>query len=306
MDIKQLNYFVHVAELRSFSKAAAVLAMAQPALSRQIRSLESELGTHLFYRNGRGAVVTEAGERLLGYARTMVEQAERIRSELTMLRDHPAGPVRLGVPPTVGRVLVPSLVRHIRETYPNISLKITEGFSGYVFEWLMSGRLDLAILYDAPRAGNLITDQLVTEHIFLIGPANCQRGLADTVSFAELAKLPLILPSRPHGLRILIDTIAARCGVTLNVEYEVDVAMAMLELVESGVCYSVQPFASVYRRVEDGRLAARRIIEPMVTRTMVLATTTQRPLSLAARTVLDQIKKDVRTLVDSGTWLGTA
>lgn len=306
MDIKQLNYFVHVAELRSFSKAAAVLAMAQPALSRQIRSLEGELGAHLFYRNGRGVVVTEAGERLLGFARTMVEQAERIKTDLTMLRDHPSGTVRLGVPPTVGQVLVPSLVRDIRKRQPDISLKISEGFSGYVYEWLMAGRLDLAIIYDAPRSGNLMTDKLVTEHLFLIEPGSNGTSRGPPVHFDELAKLPLILPSRPHGLRILIDTVAARAGVTLNVEYEVDVASAMFELVESGVCYTVQPFAAVYRMVDDGRLSARRIIEPMVTRTMVMATTTQRPLSLAARTVLDVIKKDVKSLVDSGKWLGTA
>lgn len=311
MDIKQLNYFVHVADLRSFSKAAAVLAMAQPALSRMIRSLETELGAPLFYRNGRGVVVTEAGERLLPYAKSMVEQADRIKNDLTMLRDNPSGTVSLGVPPTLGQVLVPSLVRDIRDRFPNISLRISEGFSGHVYEWLMSGRLDLAIIYDAPRSGNLTTDQLVTEQMFLVEPPGRTTGgkaksTSETVTFAEVAELPLILPSRPHGLRVLMDTVSAREGYALNVEFEVDVASAMFELVETGVGYMVQPYAAIARRVAAGRLSARRVVEPMISRTMVMATTTQRPLSLAARTVLDVIKADVRQLVESGEWLGTS
>jgi LysR family nitrogen assimilation transcriptional regulator len=306
MDIKQLNYFVHVADLRSFSKAAAVLAMAQPALSRLIRSLETELGTPLFYRNGRGVVVSEAGERLLPYAKSMVEQADRIMVDLTMLRDNPSGTVSLGVPPTLGQVLVPALVRDIRDRYPNISLRISEGFSGHVYEWLMSGRLDLAIIYDAPRSGNLTTDQLVTEQMFLVEPPNKARNRPDTVAFAEIAELPLILPSRPHGLRILMDTVSANEGIALNVEFEVDVVSAMFELVEMGVGYMVQPYAAINRLVAAGRLSARRIVDPLISRTMVMATTTQRPLSLAARTVLDVIKKDVKSLVESGEWLGTS
>lgn len=306
MDIKQLNYFVHVADLSSISKAAAVLGMAQPALSRQIRGLETDLGANLFYRNGRGVSVTEAGERLLGYAKSMVDQADRIRNEITMLRDHPSGAVRLGVPPTVGQVLVPSLIRQIRDDHPDIALKVTEGFSGFVHEWLVGGRLDLAVLYDARRSSRLITDPLVTEHMFLIGPPTGSNGPGDPIPFGEIADLPLILPSRPHGLRILIDTVAARVHMPLKIEYEVESASATLELVESGVSYTIQPYASVYRRVEAGQLSARRIIEPLVTRTLVLATSTQKPLSLATRAVLDNIKQEVKSLVNSGKWLGTA
>jgi LysR family nitrogen assimilation transcriptional regulator len=103
-----------------------------------------------------------------------------------------------------------------------------------------------------------------------------------------------------------MDTISAREGYTLNVEFEVDVASAMFELVETDVGYMVQPYAAISRRVAAGRLSARRIVEPMISRTMVMATTTQRPLSLAARTVLDVIKADVKRLVESGEWLGTS
>jgi LysR family nitrogen assimilation transcriptional regulator len=142
--------------------------------------------------------------------------------------------------------------------------------------------------------------------MFLVEPPSETKNPRDTVTFAEVVELPLILPSRPHGLRILMDTISAREGYTLNIEFEVDVSSAMFELVETGVGYMVQPYAAISRRVAGGRLSARRIVEPMISRTMVMATTTQRPLSLAARTVLDVIKADVKRLVESGEWLGTS
>ena len=125
------------------------------------------------------------------------------------------------------------------------------------------------------------------------------------VPFADIARRPLILPSRSHGLRILIDTIAARENLELQIDFELDSLAAIKELVEDGTGWSILSFASVYREVEAGRLTARRIVKPNVSRSLVLATSTQRPLSQAARVVVDQIKSEVDDLVATGKWLGT-
>ncbi len=305
MDVKQLKYFVHVAELGSFSKASAFLSIAQPALSRQVRNLEGELGATLLYRNGRGVSVTESGDQLLRHAKAILEQMERARSEVAAVEGEPQGAVILGMPPTVSQVLVTPLIKHFRGHYPQISLKVVEGFSGHVHEWLVQGRLDVALLYNAPKTRHLITEELLVEELFLISPPAAHESGAETVRLAELSDLPLILPSRPHGLRLLVDTVAADADVALAVDVELDALSAIKELVEDGAGYTILPYASVHREVAEGRLAARRIFGPPISRSLLLASSTQQPISAAARAVMQQIKGQVRDLVDTGNWLGT-
>ncbi len=305
MDVKQLKYFVHVAELGSFSKASAFLSIAQPALSRQVRNLEGELGATLLYRNGRGVSVTESGDQLLRHAKAILEQMERARSEVAAVEGEPQGAVILGMPPTVSQVLVTPLIKHFRGHYPQISLKVVEGFSGHVHEWLVQGRLDVALLYNAPKTRHLITDELLVEELFLISPPAAHESGAETVRLAALSDLPLILPSRPHGLRLLVDTVAADADVALAVDVELDALSAIKELVEDGAGYTILPYASVHREVAEGRLAARRIFGPPISRSLLLASSTQQPISAAARAVMQQIKGQVRNLVDTGNWLGT-
>jgi len=306
MDVKQLRYFVHVAELGSFSRASAFLSIAQPALSRQVRNLESELGSALLYRNGRGVAMTEAGEHLLRHAKAILGQMDQIRDEIATLRGEPTGAATLGVPPTVSQVLITPLIKRFRARYPHISLQVVEGFSGHVHEWLVNGRLDVALLYSAPRTRNLTTEKLLVEDLFLIGPGTGEKAAGPDTPLAALADLALILPSRPHGLRLLVDTVAADAGTTLKVEFELDAYAAIKELVEDGAGHTILPFAAVYGEVAAGRLGARRIVDPPISRDLLLANSTQRPLSIAGRALMEQIKVEVRDLVESGKWLATA
>ena len=306
MDVKQLRYFVHVAELGSFSKASAFLSVAQPALSRQVRNLESELDTQLLYRNGRGVVATETGRQLLHHAKAILAQIDQVRMEIAALNGEPTGSATLGAPPTVSQVLITPLIKRFRARYPRISLQVVEGFSGHVNEWLVGGRLDVALLYSAPRTRSLSTEQLLVEELFLVSPKTDHVDPGPDINLRDVAALPLILPSRPHGLRILVDTIAANAGITLRVDFELDAFSAIKELVEDGAGNTILPFAAVHGEVAAGRINARRIVGPPITRTLLLANSTQRPLTLAARALMGQIKIIVRELVESGKWLGTA
>lgn len=139
MEIKQLKYFLAVTELGAFSKAAVVLSVAQPVLSRQIRSLEEELGIELLYRNGRGIVLTEAGELLLERARAILSEASAITSDIDSMRASPSGKLILGLPPTANAILSVPLIERFRENYPRVKLKVQEGYSGHVLEWLSTG-----------------------------------------------------------------------------------------------------------------------------------------------------------------------
>jgi LysR family nitrogen assimilation transcriptional regulator len=157
MELKQLDYFLGVAESGSFSKAAIRLSVAQPILSRQIKLLESELGVELLYRNGRGVVVSEAGKVLETYARGVVGLVEKAQSEIGSLKAEPRGRVAIAMPPSIGWMLTGPLVVRCREAFPGILLHLAEGFSGHVAEWLSTGRVDIGVVYQAPRLSTLQT-----------------------------------------------------------------------------------------------------------------------------------------------------
>ena len=206
MELKQLKYLLSVSELGSFSKAAVVLSVAQPVLSRQIRSLEEELGVELLYRNGRGIVVSDAGQIVVEHARAIVSSVGSISADIDTLRSDPSGKISIGMPPTAGSVLTAPLIQRFHEEYPRIKLKVQEGYSGHVLEWLSTGRIDVAILYNAPKTSTLLTQPLIEEELLLIGPGRKpDMAVEGPVNGASLAEMPLILPSHPHGLRVLVE-----------------------------------------------------------------------------------------------------
>ena len=148
MDLKQLEYFVHVAELGSFTRASSFLSVAQPALSRQVRTLEVELRQPLLERNGRGVTLTEAGKRLLAHGRGILQQVERAQLDLEDHRGAATGRLAIGMPPSVSRTLTGPLVKAFRERFPKATLSVVDGLSNYMMEWLAIGRLDCAVVYN--------------------------------------------------------------------------------------------------------------------------------------------------------------
>ncbi|HEX2137008.1 MAG TPA: LysR substrate-binding domain-containing protein [Microvirga sp.] len=307
MEIKQLKYFLSVSELGSFSKAAVMLSVAQPVLSRQIRSLEEELGMELLYRNGRGIVLTEAGVVVVEHARSIVETVRRVASEIETMRAEPRGKLVIGMPPTAGSVLTVPLIRRFREAFPGIKLKVQEGYSGHVLEWLSTGRIDVAVLYNAPKTSTLSTQPLIEEELMLVGPRDTPHALrGGPLEAKTLAELPLVLPSHPHGLRVLIETLLGTIDVRPNVEFEIDSLQACLGLVQQGAGYTVLPYASIHRQAAAGELVAIPIVEPRMTRQLVLATSTQRPTTPTTRALAQTVSQLVRDLVASGIWLPRA
>ena len=305
MELKQLAYFLAVAEHGGFSKAAAVLSIAQPVLSRQIKSLEDELGIDLLHRNGRGTLMTDAGERLAEHARSILNAEVMIRADIDAMRSNPTGKLAIGLPPSAAPVLSAPLVRRFRDNYPQIKLRVQEGYNGHVVEWLSKGRIDVAVLYDAPRTSTLITEPLIEEELFLIGsarttPESLRVGGAKVEMFGQL---PLILPSHPHGIRALVDNRLAKVGVTPTVECEIDSLSTTLQLVEQGVGYAVLPYASVISRVQAGQVVIMPIVGARLYRQLVLATSTHRPVTQATRSLAKAVVQLVRDLVDEGVWM---
>ncbi len=304
MDFRALHYFRHVAQLGSFSKAAAHLHVAQPALSRQVRKLEDELGVELLLRSRRGVAVTEAGAQLLARAEVILRQLEQARREVASAGAEPAGDLVLAVTPAVGQILVPALVRAAAVRYPRLSLRIVEGLSAFIREGLLDHRFDLGLLHDCGDVRTLAVEPLLTEPLYVVERA----GSGDEKTHFELSDLeclPLLLPGRPNALRVLVDELAARHGLRLNIAMEIDGMAILRRLVGEGFGCSIMGHGSVYDEVARGTLVATPIGRPPITRRLVVATHLDRRPSAARAVLTDLIRATVKDLVADGLWCGS-
>jgi LysR family nitrogen assimilation transcriptional regulator len=297
MEIKQLRYFKRVADAGSVSRAAAALSVAQPAVSRQIAALEEALGTPLFFRNGRGVKLTEAGQQLYAHVAEILEHVRLAEQEVRDTVGVARGTIVVGATPTVVRIIAPPLLRKVEECHPELALEFTEGLSGYVNEWLSNGLLDVAIIHDATRTQHFLTEPLVREELVCVGGPRS----AEPARFADVAAGPLILPRRHHGLRLQLERIAGHYRVPLNVRAEIDSLGAILTLVRHHAGVTVLPRGAV---AGLEALPVRPIVEPSLSRTLLLATSSQRPVSQTTRTVINELKGVVRRLVETAEWPG--
>src|SRR5471030_3000077 len=168
MELKQLEYFVHVAELGSFTRAASFLSVVQPVLSRQVRALEVELRQTLLERNGRGVTMTEAGKRLLKHGRSVLAQIQSAQLDMEEGRGTSSGRLVVALPASVGLTLTAPLVRAFRERFPNATLCVLEGLSTYVLEWLTIGRVDCAVVYTVPTSSAVELVPVLNEQLYLV------------------------------------------------------------------------------------------------------------------------------------------
>lgn len=304
MDLGQLRTLVHVAELGSLSKAADRLRIAQPALSRQIRLLEEELGTRLFERHGRGMVITDAGRRALARATRIMAEVEEIRQDVSDAGATLSGRVAIGLPPTVAEIISVPLVRAFREAHPQVELRFVTAFTGYLLDWLQRGEVDVAVLYDPRPARSVRSVPLMIESLYLVGPPEPALSPTRVVPFARLADKTLLLPSARHGLRAIVERCAAEAGITLRVEIESDSLYTLKDLVRHGYGTTVLPLVPIHEDIAAKRLSAAPLTEPTPSRRLVLSFASDRPVSRAARFAAAAIKSVVTELVERGFWTG--
>ena len=276
MDLKQLEYFVAVVDLGGFSRASRLLGVAQPAISRQVRSLEVELRQSLLRRNGRGALPTEAGKRLLDHARSILQQVERARREVDEVKGAPAGHVVVGLPPTLALALTATIVREFRRRYPRASVSIVEGLSVHIHDWVVVGRADVGVLYNAVPSAAVEIRPLVDEQLCLVSRRERGRQAA-SVKLRDLPGFPLIIPSRPNAIRALVDARLATLGMRPNVALEIDAIGAILELVAEGQGHAVLSRRAVEASGIGRQLVARPIVQPPLTTTLAIVVSAQRP-----------------------------
>jgi LysR family transcriptional regulator, nitrogen assimilation regulatory protein len=301
MDLKQLEYFRHVAELGSFTRAASFLSVVQPALSRQVRQLEVELGQNLFDRNGRGVVLTDAGTRLLEHTRGILTQIGRARQELEDQRTGTSGHFALGLPPSLGRSVTVPLVKAFGHQLPNARLATVEGLSAYILEWLSVGRIDCALLYNAPVSPGIDLQPLLDEQLFLIAPLAQKSGrqARKSITLVELADYPLIVPSRPHAMRMSVENALAAVDVKIKVAHEIECIPAIIDLVRQGHGFGVLPLNAVKSTQWADEVQVKPILAPILKTSLSIATSAQRPKSPLMRKAIEVIRDIVRQEIRS-------
>ena len=297
MDLKQLSYFVRVAEMGSFTRASIVLDIAQPALSRQVRLLEVELRQNLLIRNGRGITLTEAGKVLLEHSRGVLHQMERLREELSRVRGSLAGRVAVGLPPTLGRILAVPLTREFKARMPDATLAIVDGLSKTMQESLLTGQLDIALVYNALPTPGIELRPLLQDELLLVQGRLDQVAENDPVELADIADYPLIIPGRPNALRMHVETALLNISAQPRIAMEVNSVATILDLVADGVgCAILSPHA-VLTAAQPERFTLRRIVNPGLFPLLSVATSADRPATSTQQATLDMLERIAREVL---------
>ena len=293
MDLKQLQYFVRIVELKSLTRAAAQLRIAQPALGFHIRKLEAEMETQLLVRHSRGVEPTEAGLVLLDHARRLLDDANRTKETLRQFAGAPRGKLTLGMAPSFGYEFSTKVVLHCLSEMPDVSLNLVQELAVTLMEWLRADRIDLACAGRFGESG-FVYEPLFSHDICLIGAPHHEITDRDPISFAEVTTYPLILPSARFGLRARLEGLAKELALPLHVTCEVQSDVLAMELVKQSVGFTILTHTAVRREVEEGKLIARRIIEPQIPTDACIVYKDRRPLSQAATAVRALIRKLVQ------------
>jgi len=277
MDIAQLRSFIAVAEAGSYVKASDLLDVPQPTLSRQVRALEVELRASLFHRHGRGVRLTERGSKFIDYAHSVVHTVD---AAVLSVRGSDAvytGNLIIGLTPSIGRMLIPTLAPRLKQQFPLASIKLTEGLSGGLYDKVLNGQVDFAVVFSPASSPNLSIEPLATQYLYLVGPHSAEADDSD-IPLSELVKLPLILPHSNQWTKPALETAAARLGLSLKVELEIDSTASTVEIVASGGGYSIMP-GNLRTIATLPSLSWRKIVNPSLEPVISMITPTRQPRS---------------------------
>lgn len=307
MEIRQLEYFLAIVESGSLSKAASVVGVVQPALSRQLRQLEEELNVQLFYRHGRGLRLTPEGEQLQTVVAPIIRDLAQVKADLREASKQPAGTITVGMPPSICAAMGAEIIAAFKARFPQVKLHLVEALSGLVNEWLAAGRIDMAIINSARRSLYIRMDYLMTVDLFLVGRRKDIDALAKnakTFPLRKLAGLKLILIGRNHGLRRELDAAARRLKLKLDVEVEVDALSALKKLLLGGHGFSVLPHGVIESVPGQGELGYRRLVEPALRQDLMLAYSLHRPVTRAMGELARQVRAELTRALADGRLVG--
>lgn len=306
MDMRQLRYFVQIVESGSLAKASRQLFIAQPALSQQMARLEEEVGKPLLVRSSKGVTPTENGSALYHHAKFMLRQLDQAVSVARQDTAALSGRVTLGLAPTTNCQIGLPLIRYLRGKLPGVMVNVVEGLSGHLEHMTRVGQLDLAILFSQKAAAELSVEPLLEEDLFVILPAasTLVPPGRTSLTMAEVAALPLILPSPGHGLRRRIALEFDRANVAIDPVAEIDSLPLLMHCLADGMGVTMKPMAAIHALDSPAHWRTLPIVDAQLSRTNYLYALPPQKLSPCASVVRDELKLLVRRLVESGQWQG--
>lgn len=305
MEIRQFRYFVKIADLGSFSKAATVLHIAQPALSQQMAQLEAELGQPLLVRGPSGVKLTDQGTVFYRHAQRLLQQLVDTRSAVAAAVDNPSGSVSVGLPQSTAAQYAMPLLHAMRSRYPAVEIEFFDEISGRLLAGLNSGRLDIGVFVNDEEASMVQAVPLMQETLFLLSRAD-MAPRRKTITLAQLARLPLAVPGQGQGVRPILEQALRAAGLpALNVAILANSMSIMKRAMADGLAHSVMPWAAVAGELGAGTLVATPIT-PALQRRVHVCTARDANLSLAGQAVLATLLDTTREQVRSGIWQGVS
>ena len=290
MQYRQLRYYVKIVEAGSFSRAAALIHVAQPALSLQISELEDYLGVNLLQRSARGVRPTVAGELLYREATAVLKHLEQIPGVVRSSRGIAQGVVSVGLASSLGAALVARFVETCHAALDKVSLKLAVTDSATLRDKLASQQLDLALVFEDELGAAFTREPLYRQRLYVYHPR--AMSMASSVSLRDLAQYPLVLPSRPDLVRASVDRAFARASLVPNLTAEVDDYTSLLSTVRTGLGATILPRGELAELGDD--IAGPALIDPPLYMTASIVSSAEMPLSYAA----DEVRKLLRTFIE--------
>ncbi|MCS0496297.1 LysR family transcriptional regulator [Ancylobacter mangrovi] len=288
MELRSIEAFVRVAELGSITRASRDLGIVQPALSRHIQRIETELGTSLLVRLPRGVQLTMAGRRFLQHSRHILQEVARATQDMNIAGDCLSGRVVVGISPTLSSLLAPGLIERCTTAHPAISLTIVEEFTRRLQTDLVNGQVDIALLTNPPPNRALRFTAVVTEPIVVVMPRQ-SRGVSPVVTFDELAATPMLVT---RGIRGLVDEQLASHGVCLEIDCEVDAVEAIRRMLLRGRGVTIMPISAFRKEIDEGQLTGVAIGGVNLSRTIMLSHVGDK-VSAAVQAVMGLLRAEI-------------
>ncbi|MHC6225161.1 nitrogen assimilation transcriptional regulator NAC [Pseudomonas sp. X10] len=285
MNLRRLKYFVKIVDIGSLTQAADVLHIAQPALSQQLSTLESEMQQQLLIRTKRGVTPTEAGKVLYGHAQVILRQCEQAQSDVNASGHALCGPVSVGLAPgTAASTLSLPLLKRVREKHPGILLYLNENFGTTLSELIMSGRMDMAVLYGGREVHGLSFVHLMREPLYLVSAEASLHG-REQIALEEVASYALLLPRPYNTMRRLVDDAFLRIEASAQVLAEIESSTTLAAAVADHFGSTILPESAARVLAQAHGLYLSRIVEPDIEAPLALCLSGHLPLSVPAQAV---------------------
>jgi DNA-binding transcriptional LysR family regulator len=290
MDLRQIQYFVSLYEEQSITKAAKRLNVVQPAVSMQIKRLEEDYGVKLFDRTSQGVYPTAIAKTLYPLCIGAMEAAGHARRALQAAAGTVTGELAIGVPPSLANGLLAEQLLEFKRRHPSVQLKVREGYSSNIVEWLTEGAIEFAVVSARENEERLRYHTLVNEELVVV-TSRQNRIKKAAIRGVDLAEFMLVLPSRQNLIRILIDAEFERAGFSVTPTMEVDSLAIVFDLISRPGWASILPTTAFRYDARAEKLQSFLLVEPTIHRSLAIAFDSRREISPAAQLLVTQLEE---------------